>query len=48
MVGSLNFDMQGWGWGVPPSSDPLGQTKRAEGVQELDIFLGYHKCMVPK
>ena len=46
MVGSLSFDMQRWG--VPPNSDPLGQTKGGRGVQELDIFLGYHKCMVPK
>ena len=50
VVGSLSFDVQGWGE-VSPNLDPFGQIekgRRGWGVQKLDIFHGCHKCVVPK
>ena len=47
VVGSLSFDVQGWG--VSANQDPFRQTVKGRGcVQKQDIFLGCHKCMVPK
>ena len=48
VVGSLSFYVQGGG-GVLPNSNPFGQTEKSgRRVQKMDIFLGCHKCMVPK
>ena len=48
VVGSLSFDVQGWGE-VSPNLDPFGQIEkgRRRGVQKLDIFHACHKCVVP-
>ena len=48
VIGSLSFNVQGWGvGGVLPNSVPFGQTEKGgRRVQKLDIFLGCHKCMV--
>ena len=53
VIGSLGFDVQGWGGGgVLPNSDPFRQTEKGGRwggmVQKLDIFFGCHKFMVPK
>ena len=53
VVGSLSFDVQGWGVGGAgvgclPNLDPFGKTEKGEGgLQTLDIFHGCHKVMVP-
>ena len=51
VVGSLSFEVQGWGE-VSPNLDPFGQIEKGRrrgrgGVQKLDIFHGCHKCVVP-
>ena len=54
MIGSLGFDVQGWGGGgsCPIRTHSDRQKKGGGGgggmVQKLDIVFGCHKFMVPK
>ena len=54
VIGSLGFDVQGWGGGgsCPIRTYSDRQKKGGGGgggmVQKLDIFFGCHKFMVPK